>query len=240
MIIECRQCGQELRLPPNTDGKKIRCPQCRFEFIVDSRSLHDQLIEAIFKPDLVVKYVTLLDNAMDDPFPFSSREYIALQWHLRFPLVGYAFHELESPERDNILEYFIRRCRSEEQIVRVGDYINAKGHTSLIKAELGIKGFFSAIREQRIPIKIVTEALIDQKIKQMLALLNIAKKNHGILGWQNYKEIADEYSFCILMSYWGRIPDEASDFACLNGISELIYTKTIEIGRIITPSNIDN
>ena len=33
MRIRCEQCGLDMDVPPQTEGRKLRCPECEFEFI---------------------------------------------------------------------------------------------------------------------------------------------------------------------------------------------------------------
>jgi len=33
MRIRCEQCGLDMDVPPQTEGRKLRCPECAFEFI---------------------------------------------------------------------------------------------------------------------------------------------------------------------------------------------------------------
>jgi hypothetical protein len=33
MRIRCRQCGLDIDVPPRTEGSRLRCPECQFEFI---------------------------------------------------------------------------------------------------------------------------------------------------------------------------------------------------------------
>ena len=33
MRIRCQQCGLDMDVPPRTEGSRLRCPECQFEFI---------------------------------------------------------------------------------------------------------------------------------------------------------------------------------------------------------------
>lgn len=35
MHVRCQQCGVDMEVPPRTEGKQLRCPECGFEFICE-------------------------------------------------------------------------------------------------------------------------------------------------------------------------------------------------------------
>lgn len=231
--IECEQCGQELRMPPDPSGKRIRCPTCRFEFTFNTRSSYDQLIDLIFDPDLITNYSEPLMRTTGDIFPFIPIQHPALQWQLRFGLVGFAFCHLKSPEREDLLRHLIRIGRAENRVVKVCTYISDKYELSLLRNYTGGIGWFESMGDQQIPINKISEAVFDDKVKRMMALVNISRNDASYLDDEGHKQVATEYATAILRSYWGRIPLRFKDEYHMDAVTRLVSVTTMKISNLL-------
>lgn len=194
------------------------------------------IVNFIFNPRIVEEYVELINDdtlsSLDTPFPFASTEYQAIRWHLQFATTACAYHLLEDG-KEAVLRELTTRIGQQQDEVRVGDYVNAKGEISKVRGPLGPRGWLLPITDRRIPLRIISATLVNVKLEFMLNLFAIAEKNTLTLDWSDYKQIADEYAFYTLVSYWGREPDEQNDSGHLEGLSDLIYEHIIRLRDLI-------
>lgn len=194
------------------------------------------IVNFIFNPKVIEEYVTLISNdelsSLKTPFPFTPSEYQAIRWHLQFATTACAYHLFEEG-RETILQELKMRIRQQEFEVRVGDYVNAKGELSKVRGPLGPRGWLFPITDRKIPLKIISAMLANIKLDIMLDLFAIAERSTVFLDWSDYKQIADQYAYYTLVSYWGREPDVRNDSDHLEGLSELIYEQTIELRDLI-------
>ena len=264
--IECKTCRQTLRIRENVIGRKLRCPSCKAEVIAEPQKRQEKpiaaqqtnaesnsfrtaktngqmalpaIIGAVFNPKMIEDYLAINNDeslsSFKKPFPFSPSEFTVLRWHLQFANVACAHHLLEEG-KEKLMQELTAFIRQQENEVRVGDYVNAKREISKIRGFLGPRGWLFPITDRKVPLRIISAGLVNVKLQVMLELFSIAEKSSLILDWSDYKEMADEYAFYTLMSYWGREPDDQRDGDSLEGLSELIYTNLIGLRDMIQPN----
>ena len=196
----------------------------------------------IFNPRVIEEYVELINDdslsSINTPFPFAVSEFQAIRWHLQFATTACAYHLLDEG-KEELLQEFNTRIGQQQFEVRVGDYINAKGEISKVRGPLGPRGWLLPITDRKIPLRIISVTLGNIKLQIMLDLFAIAEKNTLVLDWSDYKQIADEYGFYTLVSYWGREPDGQNDSDHLEGLSELIYEHIIRLRDLIKGTSPD-
>lgn len=216
-------------------GKKLRCPKCKNVFTFDPRSAYDRVRCRILRLDLIGEYAEQLENG-GEQFPFLREEFRAIRWHLDFVTVGFAIHRLEERESHEFFRFFVQFLDADFNSIRVGDYVNAEGHLSLIKKNIGLRRFTSTSRELQIPSRLMSQALLTEKFRQVRGATEVAESSGKMLDWNDYIEIAKLCSFAILISYWGRIPDETADSLHLDALAELIYEEILGVDRMIGKS----
>lgn len=200
-----------------------------------------KIIKWILNPHLILDHIQLCaDVKSDNKFPFSRKEFAAIQWQLCFPHLVVAY-KLNNAESSDLFADFIEIAvpKLKARIV-VGDYIRAPMELRLIKPHFGFSGMFGNISNKEISVDCLTTVVIRHKIKGLLTIYDmtaaesspwldpfgIVKNCHGI------QDISKSLAMAVVISYWGRVP-ASSEQNFVDELADVIYESWYKLDQII-------
>ena len=134
-----------------------------------------RVIELLLNPRLIQDYIKVgADLNIDSVFPFSRREFAAIQWHLYFPHLVVAYKRDSEGFKDLFRDFFQAAVPRLKTMVVVGDYVPAAVELRLIRPYFGFSGLFGNITTKEIPLDELTTAVMEHKIKGLLTIYDMA------------------------------------------------------------------
>lgn len=207
--------------------------------VANERNL--RVIEYIANPGLIEDYFqTCAALNLDRGSPFLSREFEVLQWHLCFPHLVMAYKLDEDGFKELFRDFFESVLPRLGKTVVVGDYVRAPMELRLIKPHFGFGGLFATVTNRQIRLDEMTRAVMEFKLKGMLATYNLAATesarwvdpSHRVVDWRAIKSISNALALCVVLSYWGRPPTPTEE-KFIDQLGDIIYETSFEVNRMM-------